>query len=91
MHDLDRRPSAAPDSATTAAPSPAWSRERLAALGVTTDLMTAAHMLGIGRTTAYKLARNGTLPVPTVRVGRNYRIAVAPLIELLGLDKEPRA
>ncbi|MFI7122697.1 helix-turn-helix domain-containing protein [Amycolatopsis sp. NPDC049868] len=91
MHDLDRRPSATPDSATMTAPSPAWSRERLAALGVTTDLMTAARMLGIGRTTAYKLARNGTLPVPAVRVGRSYRIAVAPLIELLGLDKEPRA
>ncbi len=91
MHDLDRRSSATPDSAITAAPSPAWSRERLAALGVTTDLMTAAHMLGIGRTTAYRLARNGTLPVQAVRVGRNYRIAVAPLIELLGLDKEPRA
>ncbi len=52
--------------------------------------MTAARMLGIGRTTAYKLARAGNFPVPAVRVGRGYRIAVAPLVELVGLDKEPR-
>lgn len=91
MHDLDRIHSAAHDSTTMAASSPAWARERLADLGVTTDLMTAARMLGIGRTTAYKLARTGTFPVPAVRVGRSYRIAVAPLVELLGLDKEPHA
>ncbi|WP_020663079.1 helix-turn-helix domain-containing protein [Amycolatopsis benzoatilytica] len=91
MHELGCLRPAASDSTTTASSSPAWSRERLGDLGVTTDLMTAARMLGIGRTTAYKLARAGTLPVPAVRVGRSYRIAVAPLIELLGLDKEPRA
>ncbi|GAB3000657.1 helix-turn-helix domain-containing protein [Amycolatopsis acidiphila] len=91
MHDLDRLRPATPDSTTTAASSPAWSRERLGDLGVTTDLMTAARMLGIGRTTAYKLARAGTFPVPAVRVGRSYRIPVARVIELLGLDKEPHA
>lgn len=89
MHDLDRLRPATPDTKTTAASSPAWSRERLGDLGVTTDLMTAARMLGIGRTTAYKLARTGTFPVPAVRVGRSYRIPVARVIELLGLDKEP--
>ena len=91
MHDLDRFRPATSDSTTTAASSPAWSRERLGDLGVTTDLMTAARMLGIGRTTAYKLARAGTFPVPAVRVGRSYRIPVARVIELLGLDKEPHA
>ncbi len=88
MHDLDRLHPATPDSSTS---SPKWSRERLKELGVTTDLMTAARILGIGRTTAYKLARTGTLPVPAVRVGRSYRIPVARLIELLGLDEEPHA
>ncbi|QWF81059.1 helix-turn-helix domain-containing protein [Amycolatopsis sp. CA-230715] len=91
MHDLDRPHPDATDSTAGAASSPAWSRERLAELGVTTDLMTAARILGIGRTTAYTLARTGTFPVPAVRVGRSYRIAVAPLVELLGLDKEPHA
>ena len=89
MHDLDRLVPDTPDSTSTTASSLAWLRERLRELGVTTDLMTAAGMLGIGRTTAYKLARAGTFPVPAVRIGRSYRIAVAPLIELLGLDKEP--
>ncbi|MEV8609498.1 helix-turn-helix domain-containing protein [Amycolatopsis sp. NPDC051373] len=91
MHDLDRPCPATADSTATAAPPPAWSREKLATLGVTIDLMTAARMLGIGRTTAYKLARTGTFPVPAVRVGRSYCIPVVRVIELLGLDKEPHA
>ncbi|WP_410658320.1 helix-turn-helix domain-containing protein [Amycolatopsis sp. lyj-112] len=70
---------------------PAWSRERLRGLGVTTTLMTAASLLGIGRTTAYRLARQGDFPVPAIRAGRNYRVPVARLVELLGLDEEPRS
>ncbi|OLZ60421.1 hypothetical protein BS330_03635 [Amycolatopsis keratiniphila subsp. nogabecina] len=70
---------------------PGWSRERLRSLGVTTNLMTAARMLGIGRTTAYRLARRGDFPVPAIRAGRNYRVPVARLVELLGLDEEPRS
>ncbi|WP_253858887.1 helix-turn-helix transcriptional regulator [Prauserella alba] len=46
-------------------------------------------MLGIGRTTAYRLARNGEFPSPIVRVGRTYRVAVAPLLTLLGISEEP--
>jgi excisionase family DNA binding protein len=91
VHDLERRQPAAAEPIAAATSSPAWSRDRLAELGVTTDLMTAARMLGIGRTTAYKLARTGTFPVPAVRIGRNYRIPVARVVELLGLDKEPHA
>ena len=89
MHDLDRPSLDTPDSTTTEL-APAWSREQLRELGVTTDLMTAARILGVGRTKAYQLARNGTFPVPVVRIGRTYHLAVAPLMELLGLDKEPR-
>jgi len=91
VHDLEHLASDTPDSTTTTtASSPAWSRDRLGELGVTTDLMTAARILGIGRTTAYRLAREGAFPVPAVRIGRTYRIPVARLIELLGLDEEPR-
>lgn len=88
MHDFDRL--AHDTSEPTTDPAPAWSRGQLRDLGVTTDLMTAARLLGIGRTKAYQLARDGTFPVPVVRIGRTYHLAVAPLIELLGLDKEPR-
>ncbi|UUV28614.1 helix-turn-helix domain-containing protein [Amycolatopsis roodepoortensis] len=52
--------------------------------------MTAARVLGVGRTTAYRLAREGTFPVPLKRVGRNYRVVVARLAEFLELDEEPR-
>ncbi|MCR6488322.1 helix-turn-helix domain-containing protein [Amycolatopsis sp. OK19-0408] len=52
--------------------------------------MTAADLLGIKRTKAYTLARNGAFPVPTVRIGRSYRVAVASIVELFGLGREPR-
>lgn len=58
-------------------------------LGAVTDLLTAARVLGIGRTKAYQLARSGTFPVPVVRVGDRYRVPTAPLLRLLGLDAAP--
>ncbi|WP_216211158.1 helix-turn-helix domain-containing protein [Amycolatopsis aidingensis] len=70
-----------------ATPPPPWSREGLYALGVTTDLLTAARVLRIGRTKAYQLARSGDFPVPTTRIGRRYVVAVAHLVEFLGLDE----
>lgn len=95
MHDLDRLTHATSDTATpdTAPPATARTRtaEQLRRLGVTTDLMTAAKILGIGRTTAYTSARKGTFPVPLMRTGRRYRVVVARLIEFLGLDEEPRS
>ena len=64
-----------------------WSPEEIDALGATTDLLTAASILGIGRTTAYTLVAAGEFPVPVVRVGaRRYRVAVARLRALLGID-----
>lgn len=47
------------------------------------DLMTAAELLGLGRTTAYKLVRRGEWPTPILRIGRQTRIPTAPLRELL--------
>jgi hypothetical protein len=95
VHDLDcltrhTLDSTAAESTTTEPVSAWWSREQFRELGVTTDLMSAARMLGIGRTKAYQLAREGRFPVALVRVGRNYRVVVARLIELFGLDEEPR-
>lgn len=95
MHDPDRPTPPTPDTAPsdTALPSAARARtaEQLRALGVTTDLMTAAKVLRVARTAAYTGARNGTFPVPVVRTGRRYRVVVARLIEFLGLDEEPRS
>ena len=47
------------------------------------DLMSAAALLGIGRTCAYALVRRGAWPTPVIRVGRCIRIPTAPLVELL--------
>jgi hypothetical protein len=66
--------------------SRAWSTGEIRALGATTDLLTAASVLRIGRTKAYHLARAGEFPVPVLRTGRRYLVAVAHLLRVLGMD-----
>jgi excisionase family DNA binding protein len=50
--------------------------------------MTAAHVLGIGRTKAYELARHGEFPCLAIRVGDLYRVSTADLLRLLGTSPE---
>jgi excisionase family DNA binding protein len=57
----------------------------LATLPPTVDLVTAAHLLGIGRTVAYELVRDGRWPTPVIHAGRKIRIPSAPLLALLGV------
>lgn len=57
----------------------------VADLPVMVDLLTAGRMLGIGRTTAYKLAQAGEFPCPVVRVGGVYKVPTVGLLRLLGL------
>lgn len=52
----------------------------------TLDIVTAGRMLGIGRTTAYQLARYDQFPVPVLRIGGSCRVPTAPLLALLGID-----
>lgn len=66
-----------------------WSPQRVRALGMVTDLVTAAAILGLSRNTAYALAREGGFPVPVLRVGRLYRVSVPALLELLGVADDP--
>lgn len=75
-------------SATSASDivSRTWRPEEIRALGATTDLLTAASVLRIGRTKAYQLASSGEFPVPVIRTGRRYVVAVAPLLRVLGMD-----
>jgi predicted DNA-binding transcriptional regulator AlpA len=49
------------------------------------DLVTAGRALGIGRTTAYHLARTGTFPCRIERVGNKYVVPAAELLTFLGL------
>ncbi len=48
--------------------------------------LEAAQVLGVGRTVAYRLLRSGAWPTPVIRVGQQYRIPRAPLLELIGLS-----
>lgn len=61
-----------------------WTVERIKSLGVMTNVETAAQILGIGRTVAYRLAKDGQFPVQVLRIGHSYRVPVLRLLELLG-------
>lgn len=60
----------------------------LLALPATTDVEAAARALGIGRTTAYQLARHGTFPCKIIRAGRAYRVVTADLLRVLHINPE---
>jgi excisionase family DNA binding protein len=47
------------------------------------DLAQAAALLGVGRTTAYKLVHDEQWPTPVLRLGRLIKIPTQPLLELL--------
>lgn len=75
--------------ATTAAGQAAWTPAAIRALGASTTLATAAEILGMSRRTAYRLAASDAFPVPVVRVGRRYRVPLAPILAALHLPTEP--
>jgi hypothetical protein len=62
----------------------AWTVETVRRLGLTTDVETAASILGISRTKAYALARSEEFPVRLVRAGRRYLVPTPALLDLLG-------
>jgi predicted site-specific integrase-resolvase len=63
-----------------------WSPDQIRALGVTTDIVTAGSVLGIGRTTAYRLARSGTFPVPVLKIGNRYLVPITHLLRAVGIE-----
>lgn len=62
-------------------------REELYALPAVVDVPTAARALGIGRTTAYKLAKNDQFPARIERAGTQYRVITADLLRVVGLTE----
>lgn len=70
---------------------PHCSREEILALGVSTSLVKAGEALGIGRTTAHQLARDGEFPIPVEKVGGRYIVPVEPLLRFLHLDEAQAA
>lgn len=64
-----------------------WTAERIRALGAATTLPTAAAVLGISRSQAYRLAATDTFPTPLIRAGTRIIVPVAGLLRLLLLDQ----
>jgi len=64
-------------------PTDGWTPETIRNLGMTTDLTTAAHIIGIGRTLAFDLAKHDRFPVRILRVGGRVLVPTAGLIALL--------
>ena len=60
-------------------------RAELLALPVAVDLATAARALGLGRSTAYELARRREFPCRVLHVGSSYRVPTADLLRVLGI------
>ncbi|WP_240942950.1 hypothetical protein [Planosporangium thailandense] len=66
-----------------------WTVDRVRALGVTTTLATAASVLGISRSQAYRLAVADAFPAPLIRAGSRIIVPVAGLLRLLLVDTDP--
>ncbi|SQD96284.1 conserved hypothetical protein [Parafrankia sp. Ea1.12] len=64
-----------------------WHEGEIRDLGTRTDLRTACDILGMGYTVGYRRAKEGTFPVPVIKVSRHYVVPVAHLLDLLGLSR----
>jgi excisionase family DNA binding protein len=73
---------AAPDR-TSRPVQPATYVDPAVPLPAVLDIVEAAALLGVGRTTAYKLVHDGQWPTPVLRLGRLIKIPTQPLLELL--------
>ena len=63
-----------------------WTLEEVRRLGMTTDVETAASVLGIGRTLAYQLVKQEQFPVRLLRLGHRVLVPVGDLLRYLGHD-----
>ncbi len=69
--------------------APEWTVERVRALGLTTDLVTAYKIVfGGGKNRAWAAYHNGELPFPALKCGRRVRVPVASLLALLGVSDQ---
>jgi len=83
------RAAAAPEPGGHHTAATVWTEDRIRALGAITDLPTAASIFGLSRSAAYDLVRQEDFPVPVIRVGTRYRVAVAAILAVLHLAPDP--
>ncbi|GFE15722.1 hypothetical protein Sgleb_37690 [Streptomyces glebosus] len=58
-------------------------------LPLSVDLRTAARAFAVCPATAYRLIHLGRFPCPVVRLGHQYRIPTASLMQALGIENLP--
>lgn len=63
-------------------------KAELLTLPAAVDLETAARAFGLGRTTAYALAKAGDFPCRVIRAGRSYRAITADMLRVLQISPE---
>lgn len=63
------------------------SQDELLQLPAVVDLATAARAVGLGRTKAYDLAKQGAFPCPVLRIGTSYRVRTVDLLRLVGVER----
>ncbi|MGK5557754.1 helix-turn-helix transcriptional regulator [Actinomadura kijaniata] len=68
----------------------AFKRSDLDHLPTVVDIPTAARVLGLSRSYAYVLAKEGRFPCPLIRAGAAYRVPTAALLAVLG-EERPRS
>jgi hypothetical protein len=65
--------------------------EEIRSWPVTVDIQTAGRAFGIGRDQAYRLAREGSFPVPVLHLGRYLRVTRAAVLDALGIEDAKRS
>ena len=71
------------------APGEVWTVERIRGLGVTTTVATAASVLGVSRSEAYRLVATNAFPAPVIRAGSRIVVPVVGLLRLVLADPGP--
>lgn len=85
-HDLH------PHTGDQPADDTSWTAERIRALGLVTDIATAARIFRLSRAAAYDLAKRDRFPVTVLKFGTRYRVPVAAILQALHLpggDEQP--
>ena len=65
-------------------------RQELLDLPALLDVPEAGRVLGIGRSLAYELVRDGKWPTTVLRVGKLIKIPSAPLLRLIEAGEDPQ-